>query len=120
MHRALLACAVAWVVASFAVACESVPDLRFDDLEGGSEGGRDGGSDAPGKDGGGTDGGGDGAVSCPQAAPSDAVGCCSSVPCIGKSCTQQCNKCDTLACGSGLYCCTAGAGSCVSPGTACN
>jgi hypothetical protein len=116
-------CAALAAVVAF-VACASVPELTFVDVEGDAGTARDAASDASVSP---TDGaialeGGeveDGGV-CPDAVPSGALACCGAVACVGNCSGPSCDRCVAAACASDEICCgRPNAATCVPRGTAC-
>jgi hypothetical protein len=82
-----------------AVACESVPDLRFAPEPAGDPDAALGTTDAQRGDGASQDG----SATCPRAAPPNGV-CCGAIACV--DCTAStCADCVAAGCGAGLICC---------------
>ncbi|MBX3203973.1 MAG: hypothetical protein KF764_02830 [Labilithrix sp.] len=95
------------VVPWLALACSSVPDVQYVDVEAGADGGASGASEAGASGDGGAseEGGADASVSCPDNPPPAGSGvCCGAQLCVRCS-ASHCSRCERASCDGDEVCC---------------
>ena len=102
--------AFAIITTSTALACATVPDLKFDEPEGGPNG-PDGSSDARDARDARDDTAPPNGGACPGTAPPASQGvCCGAVLCLKCNAAKDCRDCEKARCSNGEVCCRSGDG----------